>query len=126
MPGVGPEIAASVAHFFAQDETKAVLEKLQRAGVQPPPEAAPEVRTTSPFAGKTVVFTGTLTEMTRAEAEETVRRLGGKTSGSVSKATRLVVAGEAAGSKLAKAEELGVPVISEAEFRDLLTSIGEA
>jgi DNA ligase (NAD+) len=72
------------------------------------------------------VFTGTLSEITRAEAEETVRRLGGKTSGSVSKATGLVVAGESAGSKLAKAQELGVRVISEAEFLALIGKEGEA
>ena len=116
VPGVGPEIAESVARFFRQDETKVVLEKLRRAGVAPPPEAPRVAWANSPLAGKTVVFTGTLTEMTRAEAEEIVRRLGGKTAGSVSKATSLVVAGESAGSKLAKAQELGVPVISEAEF----------
>jgi DNA ligase (NAD+) len=67
-----------------------------------------------------VVFTGTLTGLTRSEAEERVRALGGKTSGSVGKSTSLLVAGEAAGSKRAKAEELGVPVISEAEFLALL------
>ena len=116
VPGVGPEIAESVARFFRQDETKVVLEKLRQAGVAPPPEAPRVAWANSPLAGKTVVFTGTLTEMTRAEAEEIVRRLGGKTASSVSKATSLVVAGESAGSKLAKAQELGVPVISEAEF----------
>jgi len=119
-PGVGPEIADSVARFFRQDETKQVLEKLRRAGVAPAPLVRPSAPVKSPFAGKTVVFTGTLTTLTRSEAEAKVRTLGGKTSGSVSKATGLVVAGEAAGSKRAKAEELGVPVISEAEFTALL------
>jgi DNA ligase (NAD+) len=120
VPGVGPEIADSVARFFRQDETKVVLEKLCRAGVAPAPVAPRVAWANSPFAGKTVVFTGTLTSMTRSEAEEKVRTLGGKTSGSVSKATGLVVAGESAGSKLAKAEELGVPVVSEEEFRAML------
>jgi DNA ligase (NAD+) len=120
VPGVGPEIADSVARFFRQDETKVVLEKLRQAGVAPPPEAPRVAWANSPFAGKTVVFTGTLTGITRSEAEGAVRRLGGKTSSSVSKATSLVVAGESAGSKLTKAEELGVPVISEAEFRQMI------
>jgi DNA ligase (NAD+) len=120
VPGVGSEIAASVARFFRQDETRVVLEKLQRAAVAPAPTAPRAASPDSPFAGKTVVFTGALTEMTRSEAEEKVRSLGGKTSGSVSKTTSLVVAGEAAGSKRAKAEELGVPVISEAEFIGML------
>jgi DNA ligase (NAD+) len=121
--GIGPEIADSVARFFRQDETRAVLEKLRKAGVAPPPEAPRVAWANSPFAGKTVVFTGTLTGITRSEAEEAVRRLGGKTSSSVSKATSLVVAGESAGSKLTKAQELGVPVITEAEFVQM---IGEA
>ncbi len=116
VPGVGPEIAASVAHFFRQDETRVVLEKLRHAGVAPPPEAPRVAWANSPFAGKTVVFTGTLTQMTRSDAEDMVRQLGGKSSGSVSRATSLVVAGESAGSKLAKAQELGVPVLTEEEF----------
>lgn len=120
VPGVGPEIAASVARFFRQDETKVVLQKLRQADVAPAPVAPRAAAPNSPFAGKTVVFTGTLTGLTRSEAEEKVRSLGGKTSGSVSKSTGLLVAGEAAGSKRARAEELGVPVISEAEFLALL------
>jgi DNA ligase (NAD+) len=121
VPGVGPEIADSVARFFRQDETKVVLEKLRQAGVEAPPVAPRVSWANSPFAGKTVVFTGTLTRMTRSEAEEMVRRLGGKSSGSVSKATSLVVAGESAGSKLAKAQDLGVPVVSEAEFLEMVS-----
>lgn len=126
VPGVGPEIAASVARFFRQDETKEVLRKLRQAGVEPPPEPPRPRPSTSPFAGKTVVFTGTLTGLTRAEAEEVVRNLGGKTAGSVSKSTGLVVAGEDAGSKRAKAEELGVTVISEEVFRAMLEASGKA
>jgi DNA ligase (NAD+) len=120
VPGVGPEIAASVARFFDQEETKRALDKLRQAGVDPEPVAPRMAAVGSPFLGKMVVFTGTLTGLTRSEAEERVRALGGKTSGSVGKSTSLLVAGEAAGSKRAKAEELGVPVISEAEFLALL------
>jgi DNA ligase (NAD+) len=119
VPGVGPQIAASVARFFRQEETTAALDKLRAAGVLPeaPPSAAEGDR---PFAGMTFVFTGGLETMTRAEAEEAVRARGGATSGSVSKKTRYVVAGEGGGSKLARAEELGVTVLTEAQFREML------
>jgi DNA ligase (NAD+) len=124
--GVGPEIAESVARFFRQDETRDALAKLQSAGVAPPPEPPRTAPVSSPFAGKRVVFTGTLTQSTRAEAEEAVRRLGGKSSGSVSKSTSLVVAGESAGTKLEKARELGIPVISETEFQAMVPPVGDA
>jgi DNA ligase (NAD+) len=123
VPGVGPQIAASVARFFRQEETTAALEKLKAAGVLP--EAAGEhEQGERPFAGMTFVFTGGLETMTRPEAEEAVRARGGVASGSVSKKTRYVVAGEGGGSKLARAQELGVPVISEAEFREMLEGAG--
>lgn len=77
-----------------------------------------------PLSGKTVVLTGTLATMTRQEAEEAIARLGGKVTGSVSKKTDLVIAGEKAGSKLEKAEKLGVSVMDEAGFRELLESQG--
>jgi DNA ligase (NAD+) len=115
--GIGPVVAHSIAHFFAQDETKDVLAKLARANLNlsAPGRAEGDDR----FAGKTFVFTGALETMTRPEAEAIVRRLGGTASGSVSKKTAYVVAGEAAGSKLDKARELGVPVLTEAEFREM-------
>jgi DNA ligase (NAD+) len=86
--------------------------------VRLPEEAPPPSRILeeSPFAGKTIVFTGTLDEMTREEAEEAVQRLGGKASSSVSRKTGLVVAGPGAGSKLDKARQLGVEIIDENEF----------
>jgi DNA ligase (NAD+) len=126
VPGIGPEIAASVARFFAQEQTHALLRKLRAAGVQPPEapastsgaEASPP--TDSPIAGKTFVFTGGLTRRTRQDAEALVKSLGGRASGSVSAKTDYVVAGEGAGSKLAKARQLGVTVLSEEEFEALV------
>lgn len=119
VPGVGPQIAASVARFFRQDETAVALEKLARAGVTAPASHAPPP-TEGAFAGKAFVFTGTLQTMQRAAAEEAVRQRGGSASGSVSKLTTYVVAGENAGSKLTRARSLGIAVLSEAEFQTLL------
>lgn len=113
--GIGPVVAESIRHFFELEATRTVLDKLARAGLDiEPPEAVDQ---DSRFAGMTFVFTGALETMTRPEAEATVRRMGGAASGSVSKKTSYVVAGEAAGSKRAKAESLGVPIITESEFR---------
>jgi len=115
VPDVGEVVAASIRAFFDEERNQRVLDALAAAGVDPIPEAPP--KTDGPFAGKTVVFTGNLETMTREEAQELVRRLGGKASGSVSKKTSLVVAGPAAGTKLDKARELKVPIVDEAEFR---------
>jgi DNA ligase (NAD+) len=115
VPEVGDVTAASVRQFFDDERSRRVLDALSASGVDPAPEDAP--KTDGAFAGKTVVFTGNLETMTRDEAQEIVRRLGGKASGSVSKKTSLVVAGPAAGSKLEKARELKVPIVDEAEFR---------
>jgi DNA ligase (NAD+) len=115
--GIGPIVAESIARFFRQDETRVVLGKLAIAGLtlMAPERAEGDER----FAGMTFVFTGTLETMTRPDAEAVVRRLGGTASGSVSKKTEYVVAGESAGSKLDKANSLGVKVITEAEFQAL-------
>jgi DNA ligase (NAD+) len=86
-----------------------------------PPPGARDATPAGPLAGKTVVVTGTLEGYGRQEAEDAVRAAGGKPAGSVSKKTDYLVAGEGAGSKLAKAQELGVPVLDEAAFRQLLT-----
>ncbi|HEY3412651.1 MAG TPA: NAD-dependent DNA ligase LigA [Armatimonadota bacterium] len=112
--GIGPIVADSIARFFRQEETRVVLGKLKMANLvlSAPERAEGDDR----FAGKTFVFTGTLETMTRTEAEAIVRRFGGSASGSVSKKTSYVVAGESAGSKLDKAQSLGVPVITEGEF----------
>jgi DNA ligase (NAD+) len=121
--GIGPLVAAAIGRFFADPATGDALDELVDAGVVPerptvlPPGAAPDG---GPLAGKTVVVTGTLEGFGRTEAEEAIRAAGGKPAGSVSKKTDYVVAGESAGSKLAKAQELGVPVLDEDGFRRLL------
>lgn len=115
VPDVGPTVAASVHAFFREEENLRVLDRLEKeAGIRPPREEAPP--STGPFAGKTVVFTGTLESLTREEAEALVRRMGGKAVGSLSKKTGFLVAGPGAGSKLEKARALGVPVLTEREF----------
>ena len=115
---VGGIVADSVVSFFADAANARLVDALLAAGVSP----RWEMRDTSSgaFAGMTVVVTGTLSAMGRAEAEEAIRQAGGRAAGSVSKKTGLVVAGESAGSKLAKAQALGVPVIGEAEFLRML------
>ena len=120
--GVGPVVAKAIASYFADDEERAFLDKLVAAGVRPVMPERRAVPPSSPFAGKTVVFTGTLERRTREDAEELVRTMGGKPSGSVSKKTDLVVAGPGGGSKLDKAKQLGVVVIDEAEFDRLVAS----
>jgi DNA ligase (NAD+) len=127
VPGVGAVVAASIAGYFGAPETAAVLADLVDAGVvaEPPARrAAPGGAAAGPLAGKTVVVTGTLSGFDRAAAEEAIRAAGGKASGSVSKSTAYVVAGENAGSKLAKATELGVPVLDEDGFRRLIVGEG--
>ena len=111
---VGDTVADSIIGFFEDAANVRLVDALLQNGVTPQP---PKARAAGgAFEGMTVVITGTLERMSRAQAEEAVRGAGGKAAGSVSKKTSLVVAGEAAGSKLAKAQALGVPVIDEAEF----------
>jgi len=114
---VGPEMAKVIAGFFAEPQNREGIEALLAAGAKPQP---PEDTSRGPFAGKTVVLTGTLIALTREQAKEEVERRGGKVSGSVSRKTDFVVAGEEAGSKLKKATELGVKVLDEPAFLDLL------
>lgn len=121
VPDIGPRSAAEIQEWFEEDENRKLLDELLRLGVSPVEAEAP---TGDLFAGKTLVFTGKLEHMTREEAEAVVMRLGGKAAGSVSKATSLVVAGPGAGSKLAKAEQLGVPVVTEEDFLAMLPSGG--
>lgn len=116
---VGPEMANAIHGYFEDPDNRAVVEALLGAGVAPEPPEAPAAGGT--FTGKTVVLTGTLSTMTREAAKEEIERRGGKVSGSVSKKTDFVVAGEEAGSKLKKAQELGVKVLTEAEFQALLS-----
>jgi len=116
---IGPTIAQSVAVFFRQQQTRELLDKLRRAGVaaEAPKAAAPAAA--GPFAGKTVVFTGTLS-MPRSQAESIVKAQGGRAGSSVSKRTDYVVAGDSPGSKAEKARELGVTILTEDEFRGLI------
>ena len=114
-PEIGPVIAQSVAVFFRQKQTKELLAKLRKAGVEAQAVSAPAMAAGAPFAGKAVVFTGTLS-MPRAEAEASVKSQGGRAAASVSTSTDYVVAGESPGSKYEKARELGVTVLTEEEF----------
>jgi DNA ligase (NAD+) len=118
--GVGPTVAASLARYFIDETTAGVLDDLADAGVDPEPPVIGARDATGPLDGKTIVVTGTLEGFSRQEAEEAIRAAGGKPGGSVSKKTDYLVAGESAGSKLAKAQELGVPVLDEEGFRRLL------
>jgi len=121
VPEIGPVVAASFHAFAAEPRNRALVAKLAAAGVnmasqQPVPgELAP-----GPLSGKTFVITGTLSGMTREEASEAIGRLGGKVAGSVSRKTSYLLAGEEAGSKLQKAEQLGVAVLTEEDFRRLI------
>ena len=108
----------SVRRFFDDPKTAELIAELKKAGVNMTAEKAEAAE--GYFAGKTVVFTGSMTLMTRQEAKEIVTKQGGKATDSVSKNTDLVVAGENAGSKLEKANKLGVKVITEEEFAALL------
>jgi len=113
VPDVGPIVAAHIAHFFAEPHNREAIAALQAAGMHWP-EGAPQRASDGPLAGKTVVLTGGLSAMSRDEAGAKLEALGAKVAGSVSKKTSLVVAGEAAGSKLAKAQELGIEIWDEA------------
>jgi len=122
VPGVGPTVAASLAAWFGADGPGAgVLEDLASAGVEPEiPAPRGPVAGGGPLDGRTLVVTGTLEGFDRQGAEDAIRMAGGKPSGSVSRRTDYLVAGENAGSKLAKAQELGVRVIDEEQFRRVL------
>jgi DNA ligase (NAD+) len=121
--GVGPTIAASVVDWFGVDWHRAIVGKWRAAGVRMEEEGFDPNRTTQKLlAGVTVVITGSLQELSRDEAADAVRAAGGKVTGSVSKKTGFVVAGDNPGSKYDKAVEVGVPVLDEAGFRTLLTA----
>jgi DNA ligase (NAD+) len=119
---VGPVIAAHVRHFFDQQHNREVIDDLRRQGVHWPAIQPRAALTEGPLVGKAFVITGTLASMSRGQAEERIKTLGGKVSGSVSKKTSYLVAGSEAGSKLAKAQELGVPVLDEDAFLRMLES----
>ena len=116
---VGPVVAQSIRTFFDQPHHREVVEQLRACGVHWE-EALPSERPSQPLAGKTVVLTGTLPTLGRDEAKDLLEAAGAKVAGSVSKKTHCVIAGAEAGSKLAKAQELGVPVLDEAGLQALL------
>jgi DNA ligase (NAD+) len=116
--GIGPSIAEAVVEWFAQPRNRRVLEKLKKNGIWPR-EKAPSAAASRTLAGLTFVVTGTLPGLTREEAKALIQRNGGKVSESVSRATSYVVVGETPGSKLRKAEELGIPTLDEAKLRRL-------
>jgi DNA ligase (NAD+) len=119
VPEIGPIVAQAVAAYFQSKEVKELIKRFRAARLNFARVERREVAD-SPFAGKSFVFTGELTKMTRDEASEKVKSLGGKTVGSVSAKTSFVVAGDSAGSKLKKAQQLGVPVMDEAAFIAML------
>ncbi len=119
---IGPVTAQSVHDFFHESGTRKILARLKKAGVRF--DLVEAVKTDTPFSGKTFVITGTLEKYERSEAEALIRGLGGHPSGSVSKKTNYVIVGENAGSKETKARELGITVLSEAEFLKLLKESG--
>ena len=120
VPDVGPVVAASIRLFADEPRNRALIERLREAGVNmgtwlPEPTDRP-----GPLTGKVVVLTGALSSMTREDAAAALERLGARVAGSVSKKTAFVVAGADAGSKLEKARQLGVEVLDEEAFRDLI------
>jgi DNA ligase (NAD+) len=114
---VGPETARAIRGWVDEPQNRRVVERLVEAGVRPAPEEAPRGGV---FTGKTVVLTGGLKGLSRDDAKAEIERRGGKVSGSVSRKTDLVVEGEDAGSKAAKARELGVRIVGEEEFLRML------
>ena len=115
VPDVGPIVAAHIEHFFAEPHNREVVESLRAAGVHWPDIELPDAAA-QPLAGQTWVVTGTLESMTRDDAKAALQALGAKVAGSVSAKTHCLVAGPGAGSKLAKAEKLGIEIIDEDEF----------
>jgi DNA ligase (NAD+) len=113
VPDVGPTTAREIEGFFEDADNRAQLDDFLTLGVAPVESEAP---LSDLFAGQTIVFTGKLERFSREAAEEFVLKMGGKAAGSVSKSTAFVVAGPGAGSKLTKAEQLGVPVLTEQDF----------
>lgn len=118
VPDVGAVTAESIHDWFAQPQSQHMIRRLKEAGVNF--ESTQTIQDTR-FSGKTIVLTGSLTRFTREEATEQIERFGGKAAGSVSKKTSFVVAGENAGSKARKAQELGIPILTEDEFLELIS-----
>ncbi len=121
IPDIGPIVAEAIHAFFALEKNQEIMTRFRDAGLTFE-AATPVVKADSPFSGKTCVITGTLTSMTRDEAKEFLTRLGANVSGSVSKNTDFLIAGENAGSKLTKAQQLGVTVLTEEQFNKKLNA----
>lgn len=128
IPGIGKRTAENIITFFSQTHNQEVIDRLRAAGLQMALQTAdgqPDQNENLPLAGKTVVLTGTLTDLSRDQAKHKLQALGAKVTGSVSKNTDYLVAGAKAGSKLAKAEKLGVEILDEAALRTLLGESGQ-
>ncbi|WP_318464315.1 NAD-dependent DNA ligase LigA [Photobacterium leiognathi] len=121
VPDVGDVVAAHIFNFFREDHNMAVVKDLQEVGIHWPEIEKPEEGIELPLEGKTVVLTGSLSQLTRSDAKAALQKLGAKVTGSVSKKTDLLVAGEAAGSKLAKAQELDIEIWDEQKLVDLMS-----
>jgi DNA ligase (NAD+) len=121
---VGPVLAESVARFFAESHNREVIERLRAAGIRWPEHPPAPSSAGGPLAGLTLVLTGTLPTLARDEAKAMIEAAGGKAAGSVSAKTDYVVAGADAGSKLAKARGLGIPVLDEDALKDLIAGKG--
>lgn len=120
---VGPVVAAEIVNFFAEPHNRDVLGQLEQVGVVPvEPDVQANRVAVTPFSNKTIVLTGTLPTLSRTEAQVLIEQGGGKVTGSVSKKTDFVVAGSEAGSKLTKAQSLGITILNEAQFLELLRS----
>jgi DNA ligase (NAD+) len=122
VPDIGPVVAAHVHHFFQQPHNLEVIAQLRKYGVHWPALPKRSAKSEGPLSGKTFVLTGTLESMSRDDASDRLTALGGKVSSSVSKKTSYVVAGADPGSKLNKAQELGVNVLDEEGLLKLLGS----
>ena len=120
IPDVGPILAKSVVTWFQNEHNLSIIEGLRGVGINFKYLGSTAKAANSYFSGKTVVLTGTLESMGRKEATEILENLGAKVTGSVSKATDVVIAGPGAGSKLDKAQALGITVIDESEFLELI------
>ncbi|MGA7951097.1 MAG: NAD-dependent DNA ligase LigA, partial [Thiobacillaceae bacterium] len=125
VPDVGPVVSQSITQFFAEPHNQAVIAQLRAAGIIWVEHASAVRLGAGPLAGKTLVLTGTLPSLGREAAKEKIEAAGGKVAGSVSKKTDYVVAGAEAGSKLAKAQELGVAILNEEELLKLLGVVGD-
>ncbi|WP_305417266.1 NAD-dependent DNA ligase LigA [Photobacterium leiognathi] len=121
VPDVGDVVAAHIFNFFREEHNMAVVKDLQDVGIHWPEIEKPEEGIELPLEGKTVVLTGSLSQLTRSDAKAALQKLGAKVTGSVSKKTDLLVAGEAAGSKLAKAQELDIEIWDEQKLVDLMS-----